>query len=69
MKPEQSVIDAVLIRQNEAWKPISVDAFFSLALSRRIQHIVERTVRFQRNGEDVDHQEALDELRRLQAAR
>jgi hypothetical protein len=63
-----TVFDAVFIEQDGAWKPISVSDFFAMPLSRRIRHVLERTVSFRLRGVEVDRKDALAALRKLQAS-
>jgi hypothetical protein len=58
------LFDRVLIREVAGWKQITLDEFFALPLSRRIRHVIERTVACQLNGAEVDQREALAALRR-----
>lgn len=66
---DPTIVDAVQLKRNGAWEPIPFEEFFALPLSRRIRHLLEHTVRFQRRGVEVDSREAIDALRKAQVAR
>jgi hypothetical protein len=57
----------VLLKQGDAWVEVTVDEFFALPLSKRIRHVIDRSVAFQRDGKEVDQKEALAHLRRMRA--
>ena len=56
--------DAVSICDGGVWRPVGVAEFFDIPLSRRIRHVLERTVRFSLRGVEVDRKDALASLRR-----
>jgi len=59
------LFDRVLLFRGGRWEALTVDEFFALPLSSRIQHVIERTVAFQLRGTEVDQKEALAALRRM----
>ena len=63
-----AVFDSVLIDDGGGWRPISANDFFAIPLSRRIRHVLERTVSFRLKGVEVDRKDALAALRRLKSA-
>ncbi|MGH7440493.1 MAG: hypothetical protein ACRENE_32795 [Polyangiaceae bacterium] len=56
--------DSVSICDGGVWQPIGVAEFFEIPLSRRIRHVLERTVRFSLRGVEIDRKDALASLRR-----
>ena len=61
------LFDRVLLQRAGKWQIVTIDEFFALPLSARIQHVIERTVAFQLRGAEVDQKEALAALRRMRA--
>lgn len=62
------LFDRVVLEEDGSRKVIiSSEEFFSLPLSRRIRHIIERTITFQLRGKTVDAKVVLAELRRRRA--
>ena len=62
-----TVFDAVLLREDGVWKHYPPGEFLSLPLSVRIRHVIERTVRFQLDEQDVEQKAALAAIRQLHA--
>lgn len=63
----EQLFDTILLQRDGRWQAISIDSFFEIPLSQRIRHVIERTVRFQLRGAEVNQKEALASLRRLRA--
>lgn len=61
------VFDRILIERDGRWDAISLDEFFAFPLSQRIRHVIERKVRFQLAGVEVNQKDALASMRRLRA--
>jgi hypothetical protein len=65
--PEPS-FDEIVIRRDGEWHALSVAQFFDLPLSLRIRHVIERSIVFKRQGQEVDQKSALAVLRRMSIA-
>jgi hypothetical protein len=64
LEEARAAFDAVSICDHGVWRAIGVEEFFEIPLSRRIRHVLERTVRFSLHGVEVDRKDALASLRK-----
>lgn len=61
------VFDEVHVLRGGRWERIPIEEFFAMPLNTRVRRIIERSVAFYRQGEEVDRKEALAALRKLRA--